>query len=982
VRTPWSHPATVIGLAAALIACQPAGRLAPAVPQKQPPPRATGVADAALAARLRTEGGSRVTAEGASLLGLDDATVIRLPPSGLVRVASGGAIIGVDAGTLVGVDAGTLVGVDAGTLVGVDAGTLVGVDAGTLTGRVELPTGLAGPRSRYRLASTTPAAGVRVYVRDAQGRFFIGADGRLVSAVTGKDGVVTFPGYKAARGLSLHVPLDAVEGVLRGFTGLRPRTQPAGVPVGVNPAATLLAGWVETQVLATQPDRGASLDRLTPDAAGQAEQAARQALARQAIDTPDWRPDKLATMADAASLQDGALAAALQEVRRIMTLAGVDGCKDGSPATQTALQQPVSIAAAADGTLYVAEAMTGVIRRLTPDGLASSLTGCNGETILYLSNLVATPTGLYGLSEPTRAVYRVSLDGRTVERVAGGGDQPPAEGVLATTMRLAEPTALAAGRDGTLLIADTPGGDGPRSLLLRLALDTGKVSVLPGLDTPGQSHWLEGLAEAPDGTRWALLRDPHSLWLQRPGQAWRKVPVKATLDIDQHTHLLALPDGSALVSLHNRRNPDSGRILRITADGETRFAGTDLPGLDERPVAALEAHLHGPSGLARLPDGTVLVTESISGLVRAIGPDGQVTVRAGTTVAPATRAMDAALNIPGGITLDPQGRVVLTEFGGNTVRRLDGNFLTLLAGGRPGRVPDGKQATSLLTPMAIAAAPEGYYVVETLPRHLRHLRRDGTVVTLAGGGEMSPREHPGVRLRALDARFSEVTSVVRAPDGQPVFAASVGEGRYQIYRVERDGMLTLLAGSLAPEAPKDEAREGLDARTCGFGMITGVAYDAAGNLYAAEPSAGVITRLDPAGKVTRYAGSGLARSVLQILNGEAQHEQDVPAQDATLLIPMGLACDAAGNLYVAEIGTRSISALGDVPGMKSDQVPPIAGRIRVITPDGRARTLAGVGSGRDDDAVRSPLGLAVSPEGRIFYVDNGTAQLKELRRAP
>jgi sugar lactone lactonase YvrE len=751
----------------------------------------------------------------------------------------------------------------------------------------------------------------------------------------------------------------------------------------VNPAATLLAGWVETQVLATQPDRGASLDRLTPDAAVQAEQAARQALERQALATPDWRPDKLASVADAASLQDGALAAALQEVRRIMTLAGVDGCKDGSPATQTALQQPVSIAAAADGTLYVAEAMTGVIRRLTPDGLASSLTGCNGETILYLSNLVATPTGLYGLSEPTRAVYRVSLDGHTVERVAGGGDQPPAEGVLATTMRLAEPTALAAGRDGTLLIADTPGGDGPRSLLLRLALDTGKVSVLPDLDKQGQNHWIEGLAEAPDGTRWALLRDPHSLWLQRPGQAWRKVPVEATLDIDQHTHLLALPDGSALVSLHNRRNPDSGRIMRITADGATRFAGTDRPGLDERPVAALEAHLHGPSGLARLPDGTVLVTESISGLVRAIGPDGQVTVRAGTTVAPATRAMDAALNIPGGIALDPEGRVVLTEFGGNTVRRLDGNVLTLLAGGRPGRVPDGQQATSLLTPMAIAAAPEGYYVVETLPRRVRHLRTGGTVVTLAGGGEKAPHEHQGVRLRAVEARFSEVASVVRAPDGRPVFAASTeSNSKYQIYRVEDDGMLTLLAGSLAPEAPRDEAREGLDARTCGFGMITGMAYDAAGNLYVAEPGAGMITRLGPAGKVTRYAGAGLARSLGQILSGEAQHEQDVPALDATLLFVMGLACDAAGNLYVAEIGTRSISALGNTPGLMSDQVPPIAGRIRLITPDGRARTLAGVGSGRDDDAVRSPLGLAVSPEGRIFYVDNGTAQLKELRRAP
>ncbi|MEB3221937.1 MAG: hypothetical protein VKS61_07640, partial [Candidatus Sericytochromatia bacterium] len=291
VGTRRSRTAILAALAASLLACTPASRLAPEVPAKPPSTRATRVADAALTGQLRQEGGSRVAADGASLLGLDGTTVIRVPPSGLVRVApkgqligvdggsligvdggsligvDGGSLIGVDGGSLIGVDGGSLIGVDGGSLIGVDGGSLIGVDGGTLTGRVELPAGLVGPRAGYRLATpTAPAASVRVYVRDARGRFFVGPDGRLLSAVTNQDGVVTFPGYRVARGLSLHVPLDATDGVLRGFAGLRPRNQPAGVPVPVTPTATLLAGWVETQVLASQPDPAAALDRLTPEA--------------------------------------------------------------------------------------------------------------------------------------------------------------------------------------------------------------------------------------------------------------------------------------------------------------------------------------------------------------------------------------------------------------------------------------------------------------------------------------------------------------------------------------------------------------------------------------------------------------------------------------------------------------------------------------------------------------------------------------------
>jgi DNA-binding beta-propeller fold protein YncE len=215
-----------------------------------------------------------------------------------------------------------------------------------------------------------------------------------------------------------------------------------------------------------------------------------------------------------------------------------------------------------------------------------------------------------------------------------------------------------------------------------------------------------------------------------------------------------------------------------------------------------------------------------------------------------------------------------------------------------------------------------------------------------------------------------------------VFAADGGDAIYQIWRVERDGTLTALAGSRQPDAARKEDREGKDALQCRLEMTTGLAYDAAGNLYVAQPIEGVVLRLDPAGKLTRHAGSGLERSIGAVLSGEAQREREVPALAATLLVSMGLACDAAGNLYIAEVGTRPVSALAGLAIPAFEQLEPIPGRIRQITPDGKAITLAGVGSGLDEAAVRNPIGLAVTPEGRIFYVDNGSSQLKELTRTP
>ena len=68
------------------------------------------------------------------------------------------------------------------------------------------------------------------------------------------------------------------------------------------------------------------------------------------------------------------------------------------------------------------------------------------------------------------------------------------------------------------------------------------------------------------------------------------------------------------------------------------------------------------------------------------------------------------------------------------------------------------------------------------------------------------------------------------------------------------------------------------------------------------------------------------------------------AAQATFFLPGGLSADAAGNLYVAELGTRYLDSV-DIPGVDSSTfaaqvgLPDVAPRVRRIATDGSVHVL-------------------------------------------
>lgn len=127
--------------------------------------------------------------------------------------------------------------------------------------------------------------------------------------------------------------------------------------------------------------------------------------------------------------------------------------------------------------------------------------------------------------------------------------------------------------------------------------------------------------------------------------------------------------------------------------------------------------------------------------------------------------------------------------------------------------------------------------------------------------------------------------------------------------------------------------------------IQGIAVDRAGNLYLADTGNHRVRKV-AGGIISTIAGTGVAG-----FGGDGQ-----AAVKAQLNLPYGVAVDAVGNVYVADLGN---------------------GRVRRINPDGTITTVAGTGkraSSPDgaaplDTSLLSPRNVAVDAAGNVYIAE-------------
>jgi uncharacterized protein (TIGR03437 family) len=134
---------------------------------------------------------------------------------------------------------------------------------------------------------------------------------------------------------------------------------------------------------------------------------------------------------------------------------------------------------------------------------------------------------------------------------------------------------------------------------------------------------------------------------------------------------------------------------------------------------------------------------------------------------------------------------------------------------------------------------------------------------------------------------------------------------------------------------------------------SGVAVDAAGNLFIADTNNCRIRKVTPEGTISTVAG-----------NGTRGYSGDFgPATSAELHFPSGVAVDGAGNLFIGDTNNS---------------------RIRKVTPQGTISTVAGSGTaGFKGDGgpatlaeLYAPNGVAVDDTGDLFIADTTNSRIR------
>ncbi len=218
---------------------------------------------------------------------------------------------------------------------------------------------------------------------------------------------------------------------------------------------------------------------------------------------------------------------------------------------------------------------------------------------------------------------------------------------------------------------------------------------------------------------------------------------------------------------------------------------------------AVDASLHSPEVVVSTGNGEILVADRGNFRIRKISTHGMITTVAGTGVEVTGNdgflATATAIGSIGGLAVDHDGHVYMSDQLGHCVRRIDSTTQLIMTVAGICHHSDyaqfyGENVDATIAkfhkPSGVAVANNGDIVIADMgnQRVRRVEATSGMVTTIAGNGVEGFSGESGI---AIDSRVNYPTSAAVTSNGDIIINDA---GTYKIRKVDKNGIITVIAG--------------------------------------------------------------------------------------------------------------------------------------------------------------------------------------------
>lgn len=304
----------------------------------------------------------------------------------------------------------------------------------------------------------------------------------------------------------------------------------------------------------------------------------------------------------------------------------------------------------------------------------------------------------------------------------------------------------------------------------------------------------------------------------------------------------------------------------------------------------------------------------------------------------------------------PDSSQIVVDAGASVIRKIDpsGIITTICGGYDEAYWGDGGPAidAKVAFPSDVDVDSAGnIYIADAGNNVVRRITTDGIISTFAGTGVAG---YTGEGTPAIASNLDHPSGIA-VDSHDNVYIVNKVWGLVQV--VDQSGWLEIFAGDL--ERHGLYVGDGGPAREAGLSGPTDITVGPDGSVYILEQEGNRIRRVDSSGIITTYAGTGVSGYAGDGGSAAGAQFNFDPEESSKM------ACDALGNLYVADSGNHAI---------------------RLVDPSCCITTVAGKGvpgySGDNrwafNGELQFPYGVACKPQGNIVISDTYNYRIREV----